>query len=125
MKSATLVIAHGSREEKANRDFFHFLENFRRLYPHRSIHGAFLELAKPSIPQAIEDCISSGARELFIFPLMLFSGRHVKEDIPQAIEEARARHPQVDFHYGRPLSDRPQKLFEMIEEEASSLARMK
>lgn len=111
MKSVYLVIAHGSREAEGNQAFFDFLEKFRRAYPDRTVEPAFLELAKPAIGEAIEKSIRAGAREIFVVPLMFFPGRHVKEDIPRFIEEAKAKHPEVDFHYAGPLCDHP----EMIE----------
>lgn len=118
MKSAYLVIAHGSREAEANRDFFEFLERFRKAFPHRLVEGAFLELAKPSIPEGIENCIAREVSEIIILPLMFFSGKHVKESIPRFIEEAKARYPEVDFHYAGPVSENP-LLLALLEEKAA------
>ena len=117
MKSAYLVIAHGSREAEANQAFFEFLERFRKAYPQRLVEGSFLELAKPAIPQGIENCIARGVTEIIILPMMFFPGRHVKEDIPRSIEEAKARHPEVDFHYAGPVSEHP-LLLSLLEEKA-------
>ena len=107
MKSAYIVIAHGSREKESNLAFLALMKKFRASFPKRKVEHAFLELAKPGIPEAIEKCIKSGAKELFIIPMMLFPGRHVKEHIPQFIQEAKMKHPEVDFHYSGPLSDHP------------------
>lgn len=107
MLSAYLVIAHGSREQNSNEDFFSFLERFRAALPGHLIEGAFLECAPPSIPDALEKCASRGAGEICVIPFMLFSGRHVKEDIPRFIQEAKSRHPEIDFHYASPLADHP------------------
>ena len=117
MKSAYLVIAHGSREAQANQAFFEFLDRFRKAYPERLVEGAFLELAKPAIPQGIEKCLSKGASEVIILPMMFFPGRHVKEDIPRFIEEAKAKHPEADFHYAGPVSEHPM-LLSLLEEKA-------
>ena len=117
MKSAYLIIAHGSRDPEANQAFFEFLERFRKAYPDRLAEGAFLELAKPAIPQGIENCIAKGVSEIIILPMMFFPGRHVKEDIPRLIETAKARHPEVDFHYAGPVSEHPM-LLSILEEKA-------
>ncbi len=45
------------------------------------------------------DVVKGGAEEIFVMPLMLFPGRHVKEDIPREIQEAKRLFPEVDFHY--------------------------
>ena len=117
MKSAYLIIAHGSRDREANQAFFEFLERFRVSFRGRLVEGAFLELAKPSIPDGIERCIAQGAGEIIILPMMFFPGRHVKEDIPRLIETAKARHPEVDFHYAGPVSEHPM-LLSILEEKA-------
>ncbi len=122
MNMTYLIIAHGSREEEANQAFFKFLERFQKNFPHRKVQGAFLELAKPSIPEAIETCIREGSTEIVVMPLMFFSGRHVKTDIPQFIEEAKSRHPEVDFHYTGPLAEHPM-LLTLLEEKAKALVK--
>ena len=120
MKSAYLVIAHGSREAEANQAFFEFLERFRKAYPGRWVEGAFLELAKPDIALGIENCVARGVSEIINLPMMFFPGRHVKEDIPKFIEEAKARHPEVDFHYAGPVSEHPM-LLSLMEEKAKQM----
>ena len=105
MPTTYLMIAHGSRETRANEAFFEFLGKFRKAYPKKKVQGAFLELASPNIPEAIEKCVQSKADSIVIIPLMLFPGRHVKEHIPKFVQEAKSRHPEVDFHYAGPLSE--------------------
>lgn len=107
MKSATVVIAHGSREAKANEDFVAFVGALQKKNPKRKIRAAFLELAKPSITETLITCAEEGAQEIFIMPLMLFSGRHVKNDIPRMAQEVKAKYPALDFHYARPLAETP------------------
>ena len=122
MKSAYVVIAHGSRDKKANQAFFEFLESFRRVCSGKKVEGAFLELAKPSIPEALERVIRSGAYEVFILPLMFFPGKHVKYDIPSFIQEAKAKHPAVDFHYAAPLAGHPM-LLKLLKSKALSMRK--
>ena len=106
-KRVFLFIAHGSREAGSNQSFFDLLRQFRKVVPSEKVEGCFLEIAKPSIPEAIESAIRSGAHEIFLIPLMLFRGRHVEHDIPALIQEARAKNFDVDFHYTSPLSEDP------------------
>ena len=124
MKSAYLVIAHGSREKKANEEFFEFLGKFKSLFPKKQVMGAFLEMAKPGIPEAVDACAKRGADQIFLLPLMLFQGRHVKEDIPKMIADAKMRHPKLDFHYASPLSDHPM-LLNILKDKARHAKKMK
>ncbi len=107
MKSAYLLIAHGSREAEAGRSFKALVKKFSELRPKCLVEGAFLQISKPTVPQAIKKCAAAGAGRIFVIPLFLFPGRHVKEDIPRYIEEAKIRNPAVDFHYARPLAEMP------------------
>jgi sirohydrochlorin cobaltochelatase len=124
MNTAYLIVAHGSREDEANVSFFGFLDQFRKVFPKRFVQGAFLELAKPTIPEAIETCIAQGVNQIVVMPLMFFPGRHVKTDIPGFIEDAKSRHPEIDFHYSGPLCHHPMMLA-LLEEKAKSLLREK
>lgn len=121
-KSAYIVIVHGSRDKDANLAFEAFLKKCRNVLTGGEVYGAFLELAKPSIPEALESALQAGANEVFIVPMMFFSGRHVKEDIPRLIQEAKAKYPEADFHYSSPLADHP-LMTELIKDKAMSLKK--
>ena len=107
MSKITLLIAHASREEKSNRDFLRLVDVFSKKNKETAVVGAFLELAKPLIPQGIDRCVEQGASDIFVVPLMFFEGRHVKEDIPKQIDEGRLRHPGVHFHYAGAMANDP------------------
>jgi len=52
------------------------------------IHSAFLEIASPSIPEGIEQCVEKGASSITVLPYFLATGRHVAEDIPSIVADA-------------------------------------
>ncbi len=120
MRSAYLIIAHGSREKEANDAFERLIEDFRRLHPDRHVQAAYLEIAKPGIPEAIQKCRQEGATEIFVIPLMLFPGRHVKEHIPAFIQKAKEEHPEIDFHYSGPLCE-DESMLQTLEEKLRRL----
>lgn len=126
---AYLFIAHGTRDPEGREAFLRFVEEFRNAFPHRRVEPAFLELVRPSISEGIEACVKGGAQEVFVLPLMLFPGRHVKEDIPFEIREAKRRFPEVDFHYTGALAltfekegkIAEPKMFELLKEKIARL----
>ena len=130
-KLAYLLIAHGTRDADGKEAFFSFVEEFRKAFRDRRIEPAFLELSRPSIPEGIEVCVKGGAEEIFVLPLMLFPGRHVKEDIPRQIQEAKRLFPEVDFHYAGALALAPYrgkgiaepKMFELLLSKIGDLGR--
>ena len=102
-----IVIAHGSREEESNQAFLDFIDKFRKSEDNKFVQPAFLELFKPTIPQAIDLCVEEGAEEIMVVPFMLLPGKHVKTHIPEFIQQAKMKYPQLDFHYTGPLADHP------------------
>jgi len=52
-----------------------------------------------NIPQTIERYVGQGVREIFVMPLKGLPRRHVRDVIPQWIEDAKAKHPEIDFHF--------------------------
>jgi len=118
VKTAYLVIVHGSREKQANQVFNDLIDVLRKELPDRFIQGAFLELAQPNIPEGIELCVKEEAQSIVIIPMMFFPGRHVKEDIPRFMQEAKSKYPQVDFHYSGTLSENPDLLVSWLKGKA-------
>lgn len=53
---------------------------------------AYLEIARPSITEAIDRCVAGGAREVRVLPYFVLSGRHVKSHIPVIIAASRKKH---------------------------------
>ena len=62
-----------------------------------------MELAAPTLAEALERCVSAGADEVVVVPYVLTPGRHTTGDIPRLVEEARAAHPNVAVRLAEPL----------------------
>lgn len=92
---ALILIAHGSRREAANHAHLQLCaEVSARLG--REVAPAFLELASPTIPEAIDDAVHHArAGHIVLVPYFLHPGNHTLRDIPAIIAEARTRHPAV------------------------------
>jgi sirohydrochlorin cobaltochelatase len=113
MKIGVLVISHGSRETSANREFVQLVEKYRKRHPGWKIGHAFLELAEPSIPRALES-LAVSSKEIFILPLFFFSAKHVKKHIPGIIAVFRKDHPGVKIKLAKPLGANP-KLLDILD----------
>lgn len=97
---ALLVVAHGSRREASNEEVRRLSERIAQQAGGRydMVRTAFLELAEPSIPDGIEQCIQDGAGEVVVMPYFLSAGRHVAEDIPHEVAPKQQQHPGVKIH---------------------------
>lgn len=94
---ALLIVAHGSRRAASNDEVRGLTAGLRPLVLDRFqwVEPAFLELAEPSIPAAIDAAVAAGADEVLLFPYFLSAGRHVAEDIPGIVAERQRAHPDV------------------------------
>ncbi len=94
---ALLVVAHGSRRDASNEDVCQLARQLAEIAGDRFglVTNGFLELAEPSIPEGIQQCIDAGATEVVVVPYFLSAGRHVMEDIPADIQQARDENPDI------------------------------
>src|ERR1700728_448888 len=81
IKTAALLIAHGSRLESANHDLVTLADELRarRIYP--VVEIAYLELAEPTILDGGTRCVEEGAAHVFLLPYFLSAGAHVTNDL--------------------------------------------
>ena len=102
-----ILIAHGSRISAANQEIIDLAQllQCRANKTYSQVVPAFLELADPSIPDAIQQVIDSGANEVVLLPYFLASGKHVETDIPSEVEKKQLEHPHIDIklldYFGR------------------------
>ena len=96
MKSL-LLVAHGSRRVESNTEIGAVAAALQERLQNRfaATRHAFLELAEPSIPEAIDALVADGSGEILILPYFLSAGRHVYEDIPAIISAKKQQHAHV------------------------------
>lgn len=103
MKQAVLYVCHGSRVKKARDESIAFITRCQEQIKADLHEICFLELVSPSIEEGILSCIRQGATHIAVIPLLLLNAVHAKKDIPQEIEKASQRYPDVQITYGKPL----------------------
>jgi sirohydrochlorin cobaltochelatase len=96
-----LMIGHGTRDEDGRQAFLDFVQAYQALDTSRPVLPCFLELTGPTIQEGVDQCVAQGYTELSVLPILLFAARHNKFDVTNELDRARAKHPQVKFHYGR------------------------
>jgi sirohydrochlorin cobaltochelatase len=96
-----LLVGHGSREQTGNDEFLKFCDVVSpHLGPER-IETCFIELTTPLVPESLDRCVELGARRVIVLPVILLAAGHVKLELPHELDEAKERHPGVEFMYGR------------------------
>lgn len=94
MKHAVLLVGHGSKLAGSNAALEKVISALQKKDPATFFQSAFLELQSPNILEGIKLCFREGAEEVVVVPYFVQTGRHVVEDIPRIVAEARAAFPQ-------------------------------
>ncbi|WP_128376805.1 sirohydrochlorin chelatase [Streptomyces cavernae] len=94
-----VLVAHGSRDPRALSTVRALLERVRELRPGLPVRLGHIELNEPLLPDTL-DALGEGAA--VAVPLLLSRGYHVKRDIPEMADAARAR-----VHVAAPLGPHP------------------
>lgn len=98
MKDTVLLVGHGSRDPAGNHEIETLAQRWRARQPDWRIKVCFIEFAEVLVDEGLEQA-AQGARRVIVVPLILNAAGHVKMEIPQHIETARARHPETEFLY--------------------------
>ncbi|MFQ5508452.1 MAG: sirohydrochlorin chelatase [Leptospirillia bacterium] len=100
-KTVILLIGHGSRNPAGNVEFLAFVDRLKGRLPDQTIVPCFIELADVLIPEGIERAVALNATRIVCVPVILLAAGHVKMEIPEILEDARKKHPGVEFVYTR------------------------
>jgi sirohydrochlorin cobaltochelatase len=116
---AVLLVGHGSRREKSNeqvRTLAAALEE-RLGIP---VDAGFLELAEPAIDEAIAG-LAPTVSSVAVVHLSLFAASHVKNDVPLAVDQARAAH-DIQINNGAHLGVHP-AILDLLDDRAATVER--
>jgi sirohydrochlorin ferrochelatase len=115
MKTAILLMAHGSRIPEANDAARSVAAMVQQLTGQEIVEVSFREMHEPNIQQGIDACVAQGAKRILLIPYFLFMGAHVQHDLPEEIAAAQARYPGLEMVMGGHLGAH-RKLAEIVAE---------
>ena len=115
MKTAVLLMAHGSRIPEANDAVREIAAMVKEMTRFDIVEVSFREQHLPNIQQGIDTCVDQGAERIILMPYFLYMGAHVREDLPKEMAEAKQRYPRVEFVMGGHLGAH-RKLAEIVAE---------
>ena len=96
MKTTLLLVGHGSRDPEGNQEIEEFARRWRGMRPEWMIELCFIEFAEVLMEEGLARAAQQSAR-VIVVPLILNAAGHVNEEIPEAVEAAREKHPATEF----------------------------
>src|SRR5215213_6319054 len=124
--TAVLIVGRGSSDPDANSDLAKIARLFYEGRPYPLVETAFVSLARPSVPEALERCRKLGVRRVAVFSYFLFTGV-LEERIREQSEAFTAEHREVEVRYTGyfgPDSRVAELVFERYRESCSGDIRM-
>ena len=100
--TSILLVGHGSRHKPGNDEIEQFSARWKKMNPQWRIETCFIEFADVMLDDGLDNA-AKNAQRVIVLPLILNAAGHVKMEIPHHINEARQRHPQVEFIYAAHL----------------------
>ena len=119
--TAVVLVSRGSSDPDANADLYKVA---RLLWDSRGlalVEPAFVSLAQPSVPAALERCRLLGAARIVVVPYFLFTGILV-DRIAEQVAAWAAEHPEVDARPGPHLGADPRIAELVVERYREALA---
>ncbi|WP_299270691.1 CbiX/SirB N-terminal domain-containing protein [Halorientalis sp.] len=115
---AVLLVGHGSRREKSNEQVRNLAVGLEERLG-VPVDAGFLELAEPAIPEAIAG-LAGAVSAVTVVPLSLFAASHVKNDVPLAVQQARAEHDGLTVNNGAHLGIHP-AIVDLLDDRAAAI----
>ncbi len=109
MGKIVLIVGHGSRAEKAKKNFNEVIKLVREKSRKVPIYGAHMELASPSVDEVMELILKENEelKKVAIVPFFLYEGIHIREDIPEIIGNLEKKYSGIEFIFGKPIGAEP------------------
>ncbi len=122
MKTALIVLGHGSRAPEATETLAAVTAMVREKTKYDRVAYASLQLSEPGLASVVQELADAGVKRILVAPFLIATGQHVKEDIPNEIAALREKHPGVEMHLGSPLGA-DKRLAEILQDRVAEMER--
>jgi len=103
--TALILILHGSPKEGSSEPANQLAQSIKRSGRYAHVMTAFMECNRPTIGEAVEQCVALSVSRIIAVPYLLHTGRHLVLDIPDALKAAGEAHPEVTLLITDPVGE--------------------
>ncbi|MGM9525502.1 MAG: sirohydrochlorin chelatase [Peptococcaceae bacterium] len=107
MKQAVILLGHGSIREEANVEVRNMWRMLAEQLPELDIRGSFVEVAEPTLEQAIGQLAAEHVERIVIVPMFLTRGNHLSNGIPRILKSMRQKYSHIQIDLTRHLGVDP------------------
>ncbi len=101
-----MLFAHGSSDPQWSRPFEQIALSLKKQLPAVTVAIGFLEHGT-SLDEAIAALAAKGVASIRVIPVFLGQGRHVSEDLPRLVAEARRTFTGVSLALEKAIGEQP------------------
>ena len=107
-KSECLVLlAHGSRDPQWRVPFERIVDAVQGQSGITKVRLAYMEFIEPTLMDLAPECVGQQISRLRILPLFLSVGAHLATDVPEQVNQAKAKFPQLEVELLAPVGKDP------------------
>ena len=118
-QAGLLLMAHGTPDPAANAPLERIAGRLGVVTDYCRVAVSYLDCNEPTIPTAIEMLAENSVSRIVALPYFLHKGRHVRDDLPRLLAEARQCHPGLEIAEAEELGY-DLRLAELIAERAKA-----
>ena len=102
--TACVVVGRGSLVTESNAERYRLARTLMEESGLGSIHLGFIQVSRPSVPEALNTAMASGARQIIVAPHFLFPGKLRTWNLDQVRAWAE-QHPEVEVRVAEVIGD--------------------
>lgn len=92
---AIVLFGHGARDARWREPFDRLAGLWRKQYVGIPVSLAFLEIMQPSLEEAVDSLMDSGATEITVIPVFFGQGGHLRNDFPVLLSNCQEKFPKI------------------------------
>jgi len=103
LKTALIVLGHGSRVPEATETLAAVTEMVRVKTDYDLVAYASLQFSEPGLESVVHGLAKAEMKRIMVVPFLIATGQHMKVDIPDELANLREKYPGIERRLGNPL----------------------
>ena len=102
-----VLLAHGSKDPQWRVPFERIVDAVQGQSGKTKVRLAYMEFIEPTLMDVARECVGQQISHLRILPLFLSIGAHLATDVPEQVNQAKAKFPQLEIELLAPVGKDP------------------